>query len=823
MTEPLPHDQLVKIIPLLRHIAEMVKKTGPLNHKGINLLLMGSGISESWALDEIDQWAKILNTVAYSIDMDELEFAKRALMLRGIPEANCFLAIGTVAGKSDQLSVSVDSIDLGTLPYGQEGHFEFEIHGGPGRIECENEHVSVIPPDFRSANQKIRVNINPLYNGVLFSEINITSVRGTTKIPISARWLSKSENIFDSQEVTISDQQVKKSQTLSNSVIDEDPPFISTKDPKQLHQTIKHQLWSPYESFQPISPDTAKGLGRLGFLGIPQLNMVVYDYIENLVFIITNWAIEVRNTTSLEQIQVIPVNLESFEMFHWHLSYNDLSLYAAYLDVHRNVRVLNVRDGQIISTIPIEEEEFITCCQFNHANQLLAIGKNDGQVLVYDLIAGGVKYNLSKHHLDTTGLSFSPDDQILASSSVDMAIRLWDMEKGDYLRGWYEGDGEPEQEKIKKNGPPVKIAFAHDGATLASICIQDNKIWDVKSESPTQHSENDNIYFGLNGYYYTSTNKIQKSWDEIKNSIANILQGHNGYITDLAYNPNKGLMASSSEGRLGKIRLWDVWERRLMRVWEDHKGNVTSLNFTADGLLLGSASTDKTVHLYRISDGRQEYTLKGSAPDNYRSFYPLATSPVNPILASFTEYDSINLWDTDTGELVRVIKDQTNHLAISQNGQLLASCPQKTIKLWEIETGSCVKIITLPNIATNFVFQNNETLLIAAREGLFQWQIDSNKLIEIHQNSIMDMSLSPDQSMLVTIGDKIQLIDLRSKQFELIFESENMEIIHYPKNLHPVRITFSHDQMFIVIGWNNGDIWLWGSIALENENDGINH
>ncbi len=822
MTEPLPQDQLVKIIPLLRHIAEMVKKTGPLNHKGINLLLMGSGISESWALDEIDQWAKILNTVVYSIDMDELEFAKRALMLRGIPEANCSLAIGTVAGKSDQLSVSVDSIDLGTLPYGQEGHFEFEIHGGPGRVECENEHVSIIPPDFRSTNQKIRVNINPLLDGVLFSEINIISVGGTTKIPISARWLSKSENIFDSKEVTTSDLPAQKTHSLLNREIEEGSSNIRTKDRQPMHQTTKHQLYSPYESLQPINPDTAKGLGRLGFLGIPQLNIVVYDYIENLVFIITNWAIEVRNTHSLELIQVIPVNLESYKMFHWHLSYNDLSLYAAYLDVNKSIRVLNVRDGQILSVIPTEEE-YITCCQFNHANQLLAIGKKDGQVLVYDVITGVLKYNLGNHHFSVTGLSFSPDDLILASSSVDMTIRLWDTEKGEYLRGWYEDDGEPEQEKIKINGRPVEIAFAHDGATLASIFIQDKKIWDVKSESPTQHSENDYINFGLDGYYYTSTNEIQKSWDEIKNSIANILQGHKQVITDLAYNPNKGLMASSSEGRLGKIRLWDVWERRLMRVWEDHKGNVTSIKFTADGLLLGSASTDKTVHLYRISNGKREHILKGAASKNYRSFYPLATSPVNPILASFTEYDSINLWDSDTGELVRVIKDQTNHLAISQNGQLLASCPHKTIKLWEIETGSCVKIITLPNIATNFVFQNNETLLIASKEGLFQWQIASNKLIEIHQNSIMDMSLSPDQSMLVTIGDTIQLIDLKSKQFELIFESENMEIIHYPENLHPVRTTFSHDQMFIVMGWNNGDIWLWGSIALENENDGINH
>lgn len=77
--------------------------------------------------------------------------------------------------------------------------------------------------------------------------------------------------------------------------------------------------------------------------------------------------------------------------------------------------------------------------QNNHINpstifwDLLQKDHNVFQVLLWDMVSMKLIRSLEGHHHDVCGCDFSPDGAILATSSYDTRIILWDPHIGDIL------------------------------------------------------------------------------------------------------------------------------------------------------------------------------------------------------------------------------------------------------------------------------------------------------------------------------------------------------------------------------------------------------
>jgi WD40 repeat protein len=111
-------------------------------------------------------------------------------------------------------------------------------------------------------------------------------------------------------------------------------------------------------------------------------------------------------------------------------------------------QILNDQSNE--STIP----ESIT---FSPDGSLLAIGSNDGRVLVWRIEDGSLLYTLDEHRGYVRGVAFSPDGQLLATASFDQTIKLWRVADGALLHT-----------VAVPHGILYEVAFSPDGHFLAT-------------------------------------------------------------------------------------------------------------------------------------------------------------------------------------------------------------------------------------------------------------------------------------------------------------------------------------------------------------------
>ena len=153
-----------------------------------------------------------------------------------------------------------------------------------------------------------------------------------------------------------------------------------------------------------------------------------------------------------------------------------------------------------------------------------------------------------------------------------------------------------------------------------------------------------------------------------------VLSGHTDRVTQLAWSPDGGLLASATTGNSDfAVRLWSA-DGQLVRTLNGHTNSILSLAWSPDGKLLASGSVDQTVRLWN-PDGSLVRTIKVEQGN----VWALAWSPDGTLLAtgSIVTYlnPTVQLWDRD-GSLVTTMNTKYSggkfyNLAWSPNGQRL--------------------------------------------------------------------------------------------------------------------------------------------------------
>lgn len=282
---------------------------------------------------------------------------------------------------------------------------------------------------------------------------------------------------------------------------------------------------------------------------------------------------------------------------------------------------------------------------------------------------------LEGHSRGVIRLSFSPDSQTVASSSLDCSIKLWDVKTGKRLHSLRE-----------HSGVPRALAFSPDGQSIASADNSSLRIWDGATGEQLQVLENlSNIARGIifsadSQAVILACNGFLKSW--------NCRTGEELWTRKLDERLEDSLMAFSSVTAMvalsdsRSITIWDYRNGKELRKLSLFADSPSSMAFSPDGRLLGVV--DRSIQIWHVESGKQLRIIEVGPPGGL-SIWGLDFSPDSQAVIASKD-GSIQLWNVETGKLLRTFTGHADVFSVSfsPDGQTIASGSYDGIvKLWD--------------------------------------------------------------------------------------------------------------------------------------------
>lgn len=131
-----------------------------------------------------------------------------------------------------------------------------------------------------------------------------------------------------------------------------------------------------------------------------------------------------------------------------------------------------------------------------------------------------------------------------------------------------------------------------------------------------------------------------------------------------------------------------------------HKAKIKDVMFTKYGTYLVSASNDKTIRVWDTSTGEVVRVLRGQiGTGNEGKIYAAALSPDDRLLAvgGYLSRGGIRLIDFQTGEVKALLIGHSNvisGLAFSPDGnKLISGSSDKTARIWNVRTQRTIHVL----------------------------------------------------------------------------------------------------------------------------------
>ncbi|WP_177154483.1 WD40 repeat domain-containing protein [Actinosynnema pretiosum] len=186
--------------------------------------------------------------------------------------------------------------------------------------------------------------------------------------------------------------------------------------------------------------------------------------------------------------------------------------------------------------------------------------------------------------------------------------------------------------------------------------------------------------------------------------LATPLTGHTGAVYLTTFSPDGRTLATASYDRT--VRLWDVTDRDAPKPLGEpltgHGDWVSSAVFSPDGRTLASAGKDGSVRLWDVTDRARPRRLGTAEAPGRDTVYLVAFSPDGRTLASAHADRAVRLWDVTDPSAPRRVAELAGHgqqvrtVAFSPGGLLASGSDDATVRLWDVSDPSAPRQVGAP-------------------------------------------------------------------------------------------------------------------------------
>ncbi|KAF1954656.1 WD40 repeat-like protein [Byssothecium circinans] len=290
-----------------------------------------------------------------------------------------------------------------------------------------------------------------------------------------------------------------------------------------------------------------------------------------------------------------------------------------------------------------------TSIRFSHRGDLLASGRHDGIVVVFDIETNGVARKLRGHTRQIQSLSWSTDDRFLLSAGQDWKCVLWDLKDGSRVR-------------TVRFEAAIFIAELHpkNHMKFAAALFEDQPVLvDMTDEVPVKHTL-PNAPLRPQTEREKATEK-QAAQDAKQTTTVTLFTPEGGYI-----------MAGTNKGWLNIIDATTYEMKYSFRVGNNILVLIRLTQSGRDMVLNSSDRIVRTIHLPDFSDPKLDFdSLQLEVEHKFQDLvqrlswnHATFSSTGEYVAASTWMNHHIYVWERGQGSLVKILEGTKEELSV---------------------------------------------------------------------------------------------------------------------------------------------------------------
>ncbi|MFX0171570.1 MAG: hypothetical protein ACFE9L_06600 [Candidatus Hodarchaeota archaeon] len=271
--------------------------------------------------------------------------------------------------------------------------------------------------------------------------------------------------------------------------------------------------------------------------------------------------------------------------------------------------------------------------------------------------------------------------------------------------------------------------------------------------------------------------------------------------------------ARKSNLNLSQTVLFTSQDEFLLKSFIGHSSEVWDVDFSPNGSLLASASSDNSILVWNVTNGEIFRNLTG----HLESVYSVAFHPQDLVLASGSFDRSVLVWNLTTGEVMHNFTGHTSSiwsLEFSADGSYLASgSGDSTVRIWDLDSSTLRYIFTChTDSVKSIAFHPNDTLLVTGSydESIILWDLITGSFDSIISNNTADIlsltfNLQGTELVSGSQDNQIAFWDMDNIGSET---SQRLVLEDWVRALD-----YSFDGYYLASGLQNGKIKIWDNTS----------